>query len=364
MNKYAYLFGPVPSRRYGRSLGVDLTVPKTCTLNCRFCQLGPTPQTTVERTDTPPLDDILAELRRWLEEHRRPEAGGQQSPIAHLPDFITASGSGEPTLHLRFGDLFRFVRAETACRSLLLTNGSLFHLPDVRRDAALADVVKISLHAWDQASFERVTRPHPSLRFDAILDGFRAFRQMFAGRLDLEVFIIPGINDTDEQARRIAGLAQSFAPDAVTLNTAVRPPADSGVAVCPPERLHTLAALFGPAADGRAVSPKPPLGETVSPDSVSGKAKPQDLERGGNPPPFDLTDDALVALIERHPLSLRALAVSFGKDETDIRALVEPLARQGRLRLFESQGERFVGGPSENECQKVQAAPRRAQGCA
>ena len=307
MNTFNYLFGPVPSRRYGVSLGVDLARPKTCTLNCRFCQLGPTPQTTVARTDAPPMDEILAELRAWL-------------TTAQPADFITASGSGEPTLHTRLGDLFRFVSGETPYRSLLLSNGSLFFLPDVRRDAALADVVKISLHAWDQASFERVARPHPSLRFDAIIDGYRAFRQQFAGRLDLEVFIIPGINDSDEQARRIAGLAQSFAPDAITLNTAVRPPADGSVTACPPERLHALAALFGPAAREGGAEPKTA--------------------------PVELTEAALIALVSRHPVSVHALAAIFRKTTDDMRALLEPLAQQRRLRLFEAQGILFAGAPA------------------
>ncbi|MDD4016511.1 MAG: radical SAM protein [Kiritimatiellae bacterium] len=306
MNPFRYLFGPVPSRRYGRSLGVDLTVPKTCTLNCRFCQLGPTPQTTVTRSEAPPIDAVIGELRQWL-------TTGQPA------DFITASGSGEPTLHLRFGDLFRFVRAETPCRSLLLSNGSLFTLPEVRRDAALADVVKVSLHAWDQASFERVVRPHPSLRFGAILEGYLAFRQQFTGRLDLEVFIIPGINDTDGQAQRIAELAQSFKPDAITLNTAVRPPADSGITACPPGRLRALAALFGPAA-----------------------------HEGGTEPataPVELTEPALIALVSRHPVSVRALAANFRTSETGMRSVLEPLARQHRLRLFSSQGTLFAGPP-------------------
>jgi len=304
MHAFRHLFGPVPSRRYGRSLGVDLAVPKTCTLNCRFCQLGPTPQTTVTRTAEPPIAEVLTELRQWL-------ASGQTA------DFITACGSGEPTLHTRFGDLFRFARAETSCRSLLLSNGSLFHLPDVRRDAALADVVKVSLHAWDQASFERVTRPHPSLRFDAIIAGFRAFRQQFSGRLDLEVFIVPGINDAPEQAQRIADLAQGFSPDTVTLNTAVRPPADSGVTACAPETLRALALLFGPAARESGAEP-----ETA---------------------PAELSEDALVALVSRHPVSLHALASTFRITETDMRALLEPLERRSRLRLFEANGTLFAG---------------------
>jgi len=306
MADFRYLFGPVLSRRYGHSLGADLSLPKTCTLDCRFCQLGPTAATTVTRTDRPPIGDVLDELRRWFAEGR-------------AADFVTASGSGEPTLHLHFGDLFRFVRAETPCRSLLLSNGTLFTLPDVRRDAALADVVKLSLHAWNQASFEQVVRPHPLLRFDAILDGYRAFRQTFAGRLDLEVFVIPGVNDAPEQAARIAALAATFAPDVVALNTAVRPPADGTVAACPPERLRALAALFGPAA-----------------------------HESGNEPavaPAVLTDDALAALVSRHPVSVDALAASHGLPVSDMLTRLRALAEQGRLRLFDAADTSFAGPP-------------------
>lgn len=304
MNSFRHLFGPVSSRRYGRSLGVDLAVPKTCTLNCLFCQLGPTPQTTVTRAENPPIDEVLSELRQWL-------ASGQAA------DFITASGSGEPTLHVHFGDLLRFVRAETSCRSLLLSNGSLFFLPEVRRDAALADVVKISLHAWDQASFEKIVRPHPSLRFEAILDGYRAFRQAFSGRLDLEVFIIPGLNDAPEQAQRIADLAQTFSPDSISLNTAVRPPADGAVSACTPDQLRALASLFGPAAQESGREP------------AAAQAP--------------LTDEALVALVSRHPVSVAALASACDKSEPDMLARLEDLARRGLLRLFESNGVRFAG---------------------
>lgn len=226
-----YLFGPVPSRRYGRSLGVDLSLFKTCTLNCCFCQLGDTQATTLTRTAQPPIEDVLSELREWLL---------RGEPL----DYITASGSGEPTLHIHFGDLFRFVRAETPYRSLLLSNGTLFTLPEVRREAALADVVKLSLNAWDQASFEKIVRPHASLRFDAILESYCAFRQEYQGRLDLEVFIVPGMNDTPEQVDRIAELAQRFRPDDISLNTAVRPTADASLRACPSDQMAQLASRF------------------------------------------------------------------------------------------------------------------------
>jgi wyosine [tRNA(Phe)-imidazoG37] synthetase (radical SAM superfamily) len=258
-----YLFGPVPSRRYGRSLGVDLSRFKTCTLDCCFCQLGHTPHTTLERTAEPPIHEVLAELRLWLT---------RGEPL----DYITASGSGEPTLHLHFGDLFRFVRAETPYRSLLLSNGTLFTLPEVRREAALADVVKLSLHAWDQASFEKIVRPHPSLRFDEILDGYSTFRQAFKGRLDLEVFIVPGINDKPEQVERIAELARRFSPDDISLNTAVRPTADPALNACPQEKMAALSSLFNASA--------------------------HDSGPQNKPIPANLTTEERAALALRHPL--------------------------------------------------------------
>ena len=145
MATYAHLFGPVRSRRFGRSLGVDLQQAgvKRCTLNCIFCQLGATPATCVVRQPDVPVEAVLAELDTW----RR---SGEPT------DFITLAGTGEPTLHPRFGEVIDWIRRETPYRSLLLSNGTLFTRTEVRRDAARADVVKVSLHAWDAATFHRI----------------------------------------------------------------------------------------------------------------------------------------------------------------------------------------------------------------
>src|SRR5574344_2505230 len=246
MSSLSYLFGPVTSRRYGQSLGVDLAPMKTCTFSCRFCQLGPTPSAglTTVRGDRPPIVDVLAELRGYFKRNsdstnplphgredssRRSVNGASDQSEFRLPDFVTASGSGEPTLHLHFGEVARFVHGETAAKALLLSNGSLFTLPEVRAAAALYDVVKVSLSAWDQASFEALMRPAPGLAFDRIVDGYRAFRQAFRGRLDCAVFLVPGFNDAPAACGRIAALVERFAPDTGALNTAVRPGADGTV---------------------------------------------------------------------------------------------------------------------------------------
>lgn len=233
---YHYLFGPVPSRRLGRSLGVDLVPIKTCSFNCVFCQVGTTPHPTALRREYVPTQAVVDELAAWV-------IGGGEA------DVVTLSGSGEPTLHSRFGDVLRAIHRLTPHKAALLTNSSLLHDPEVRRAAAAADVVKASLGAWDQASLERLNRPLSGVVFDDILSGLTAFRREFTGALWLEVFIVPGINDSADSVRRLAELTDRIQPDRVHLNTAVRPPAESDVHPVDRARLRELADLFTPSAD-------------------------------------------------------------------------------------------------------------------
>ncbi len=269
------IFGPVPSRRYGRSLGIDLVRSKTCNLNCLFCQLGSTPQTTSLRKDYIPIVQVLNELKQWL-------------ALGHPVDILTLCGGGEPTLHKHFGDVLRFIREETPYPSLLMSNGILFTDPEVRRDAALATRVKVSLHAWDQASFEAICRPDPGTSFSEVVEGYKTFRAMYTGKLDIEVFIIPGMNDAPEQLNRILPIVAAIAPDTVTVNTAERPPAESCVKAVPPAELAHLRQLFA----------------TVS------QAKTADGYRTAEP----YSRDALEKLARRHPLTVEQFARYFNTD--------------------------------------------------
>ncbi len=158
MEPYKYLFGPVPSRRFGRSLGVDLTPYKTCTLDCVFCQLGRTTKKTVTWQEYVPTDSVLAELGEWL------KRDGQA-------DYITLSGSGEPTLHSGFGKVLEFIRSKTTTLAVLPTSGTTLQSRQVREAAACANVVKVSLSAWDQASYEWMNRPHIELQFEQLVPG-------------------------------------------------------------------------------------------------------------------------------------------------------------------------------------------------
>ena len=300
-----YLFGPVPSRRLGLSLGVDLNPAKVCTENCVFCQVGRTTELTLERKEWVPTTDVLAEFDRWA-------AAGRSA------DFITLSGSGEPTMHSRFGDVLRHVKAAGKFKTALLSNGSLMFRPEVRRDAAEADVVKVTLSAWDEDSFRRIHRPAEGATFARLLEGERALRAEFRGKLWVEVMLLPGYNDAPEQVRAIAELVKSLRADAVHLNTTTRP-ALAGVEVprLPEAWLRTVAPWFAPAAEIPVFA-----GRAKSPEATS--------------------DSEWLDLLARHPIALEALAASSGADMPALEKRLAPLVAAGKLAIEAHHGVRMV----------------------
>lgn len=227
------VFGPVPSRRLGRSLGVDLVPTKACSYDCIYCQLGRTTEKTTERREYVPMTDILMEVEERL-------AAGAKA------DFITLSGSGEPTLHSDCGDILRTIKTLTDIPVAVLTNGSLLGDESVREELMAADLVIPSLDAGDAAMFARVNRPHPAIDFESMVDGLITFSQAFAGRLWLEIFLLDGLTATDDEARKIAAYVSRIRADKVQINTVSRPPAEEAAKAPPVQRLEELAPLFGP----------------------------------------------------------------------------------------------------------------------
>lgn len=236
MRNYRYLFGPVPSRRFGRSLGIDLTPYKTCSLDCIFCQLGRTTTKTLIRKEYVPVKEVIKEIDNWLKTNGN-------------ADYITLSGSGEPTLHSRFGEIIEFVREKSKIPVALLTNGTTLYLPEVRSAASRANVVKISLSAWDESSFSGINRPCRECYFGRLIEGERLFRNEFDGVIWMEVFLLWGVNSIPADMRKIAALAEAIAPDRIQLNTAVRPPAEKFAVALPQERMAELTRLFKPPAE-------------------------------------------------------------------------------------------------------------------
>lgn len=204
-----HLFGPVPSRRLGLSLGLDLLPYKTCTLDCAYCQLGRTTCLTLERKRRVSVQEVLEELESKREMNF---------------DYLTLAGSGEPTLHLGLDEIIEGAKEIIDQPIVILTNGTLFSSQKVRAEVTKADLIIPSLDAATQSTFERINRPHPDLRIEEIIEGLVALREEFEGEIWLEVMLVKGLNDFE--VHKIAQAAKRIRPDKIQLNTVVRPPAE------------------------------------------------------------------------------------------------------------------------------------------
>ena len=230
---YRYLFGPVPSRRLGRSLGIDLVPQKTCTFDCAYCECGRTTVLTLERREYVPTDRVIAEIDDCL---------------AKAPDidYVTFAGSGEPTLHSGIGDIISFIKDRyPRYRVAVLTNGALFVDPDVRAALMRADLVVPSLDAVSEDIFRDINRPSPGITAGQVVAGLVAFSREFPGTIWLEVFIVPGKNDTDEELLRLRDAVAAIAPDRVQVNTLDRPGTDIRVRRASPRTLERARTIIG-----------------------------------------------------------------------------------------------------------------------
>jgi wyosine [tRNA(Phe)-imidazoG37] synthetase (radical SAM superfamily) len=306
-----YTYGPVPSRRLGRSLGVDLVPPKTCDLNCVYCQLGRTEHTTLERADYAPVDAVVAEVLDRLREGPR-------------PDYVTLAGSGEPTLHLHFGDVAAGIKAGSDIPIALVTNGTLFHLPEVRAACAAIDLILPNLDAGDEETFRRVNRPHDGLTLETMVDGLARLRREFAGQIWLEVFLVEGVNTSDGQVARIRACIDRIDPHRVQINTAVRPPAEAHVRVPSVRRLEEVRRMLGPRAE--AIVPLAGL-----PDTPGARARREEV----------------LAMLKRRPCTARDVADGLGLHPNEavkhLRRLLDEGAVQVRQRLYETYFEAVEG---------------------
>ncbi len=291
------VFGPVPSRRLGRSLGVDLVPFKVCSYDCIYCQLGRTTRRTIERTEFFPLESILAEVERAV------ESGPGQ-------DVITLSGSGEPTLYSRIGELVPALKRRAGLPVAVLTNGSLFWDPQVRDDLMEADLVLPSLDAGDERLFRYVNRPHPAISFDRMIRGLQDFRKAYRGQIWLEVFLLAGVTGMEAEVRSIAKVARTLAPDRVQLNTVSRPPAEGFAHPVPPERMETLAAAFEGTVEVLGVARIP--------------------ARADLPAARSAKEERVLELIRRRPCAVEDIASGLGIHPLEALKLAESLVKSGQ----------------------------------
>ncbi|MBN2635340.1 MAG: radical SAM protein [Prolixibacteraceae bacterium] len=208
---YNYLFGPVPSRRLGISLGIDLVPHKVCSLNCVYCECGRTTKLTTERKEYVPVDEVINELSHFLTNNT-------------APDYITFSGSGEPTLNSGIGKILDFIKTKYPDIPVaILTNGTLFSSKQVRNEILKADLVLPSLDAATNTVFRKINRPPKNLTIENCIEGLISFRNEYSGKINLEVFILPGYNNSFEELNELKKAILKIKPDVVQLNTLDRP---------------------------------------------------------------------------------------------------------------------------------------------
>lgn len=299
--KRKMVFGPVPSRRLGLSLGVDLVPFKTCPLDCIYCQLGRTTYRTVRRKRYAPSAEILRQIGAAL------KRGGRI-------DWITLSGSGEPALHSEIGKIIREIKKMTAIPVAVLTSGALLHNASVKAALRGADLVVPDLDAGSAGVFRRINRPHPSLDFAAVASGIRDFVSRFGGRVWLEVVLVKGVNDAPGELRRIGALAARIRPERVQLNTVARPPADRDARPLTAREMRRARAVLAKALDGIPV-------EVVSRAGGAGTKHPAcDVE------------ERIVSWLKRRPATIRDLAAGTGAPRGEIARRIKRLVEAGRAR--------------------------------
>lgn len=230
---YKYLFGPVPSRRLGISLGIDLVPKKVCSLDCVYCEVGGTTKHTVERMEYIKYERVTSEIETYF--LNNPD-----------PDYITFSGSGEPTLNSRIGDVIKFVKQiRPDVPVAVLTNGTMLYDKDVQQELMQADLLMPSLDAASKDVFERLNRPASNLEFSRYIKGLVEFCDQFKGVVWLEVFILPGYNDDEQELRELKRIIERINPDSIQLNTLDRPGVIDNIRAATPEELERVVHLWG-----------------------------------------------------------------------------------------------------------------------
>ncbi len=303
-----YVFGPVPTRRLGQSLGIDPVPLKTCNWNCVYCQLGRSRPMVNERKDFFPADEILSEVENALLSH----------PPGEI-DWVTFVGSGETTLYASLGWLIREVKKLTRLPVAVITNGSLLYLPEVRQEILTADAVLPSLDAGTSELYQHINRPYPALSFESFLDGLITFSEEYQGNLWVEVMLVKDLNDTEDQLNKIASVLKRIKPDEVHIMQPTRPPVETWVKPTDEEGLIRALAILGDTA--RIIDP------------ASGS--------------YDLSGaktlvEAVVGIVTRHPMREDELVETLKNWTTgDVKKTLSTLAKSGELQVVERNGVRF-----------------------
>jgi wyosine [tRNA(Phe)-imidazoG37] synthetase (radical SAM superfamily) len=303
-----YVYGPVPSRRLGQSLGIDPIPLKTCNWNCVYCQLGRTKPVTNKRESYYPPEEIVDQVEQALNTHQPGEI-----------DWLTFVGSGEPTLHIGLGRMIREVKALTDLPIAVITNGALLYRPRVREELAAADAVLPNLDAGRAELYRKINRPHPEITFERHLEGLITFSHEYEVKMWPEVMLIRGLNDTEEALSELADAIRRIEPDKVHINLPTRPPVETWVRPPDAEGLMRTSAILGDIA------------HVVHP--IEGK-----IDLSG----YESLVEAVIDIISRHPMRESELEKTLSQwVPGKVSQTLDEILASGQAQVVERYGIRF-----------------------
>lgn len=303
-----HVYGPVPSRRLGRSLGVDPIPLKTCNWNCVYCQLGRTKPYAPVRKEFYPAKEVLDEVGEAL----------KHLALERL-DYITLVGSGETLLYSAIGELIRGIKDLTPIPVAVITNGSLLHQPEVRAELMTADAVLPNFDAATSDGFTRINRPHPSCSYHDQLEGLCSFREEYEGKLWPEVMLVKDLNDTEDALKALANVFEIIRPDKVHLSLPIRPPAEIWVRPSDEEGLMRAIAILGKVAN------------VMHP-----------YEGNFGLPSYETPESAILNTIARHPMTLIELEHTLTRwVPGSVCSSLRTLAHSGKAKIVERYGTPF-----------------------
>lgn len=303
------VYGPVPSRRLGLSLGVDLVPRKTCCYDCIYCQVGRTTRLTVEPEGFYPVEEVLTDVKAVLEPGPR-------------PDVITLAGSGDPTLYRPLGELIDGLHELADVPVVLLTNGALLCNPRVAEAALKADILAPSLDAGDAHMFAKINRPNASIGYADMLRGLLDVCEKHPGQVRLEVMLVRDLNDSDESIQRIAGQLGPIRTDSVDINTPVRPVPGGKAAPCDSERLEAAVRAFG--ANARIIADYP---RSTGPRAADGEQR-------------------LLEILSRRPCTVEDLRAALGLHPNEVIKMLDRAMKSGKVEKHQRGGKTFYSSGS------------------
>lgn len=311
-----HIFGPVMSRRLGRSLGIDLLPFKTCSYDCVYCECGATTHITTKRAEFFPTEEVISQLDTVLRE--RPTL-----------DYITFAGSGEPTLSLSIGRIIRHLKtAYPEYKVAVLTNGSLLGNKEVAADLSQADLVIPTLTSTSQETFEKIHRPDTCLLIKTIISDILEFRKEFHGEIWLEIFLIPDLNTSLEELTSLRDVIDKIQPARIQLNTLDRPAAEDWVTAPDPDELENFRKYFA---------------ELKIPVDVAGVCCEQpDVCRAG-----ESTHEHILKTLRIRPSTVEDLASMTGLHHHEVAKYLSGLLEEGTVHIQRGKrGVFYFAGPN------------------